>query len=451
MVPIHKEFAQRRQQLLSQLEPNSIALVYAAPECLRNGDSHYPYRQDSSFYYLTGLNEPEAVAVFIPGRKQGEFLLFNRKRDPAMELWTGKRTGQEGARKIYGADQSFAIEQLDEQLPLLFENHKRLYYPIGQSMQFNSKILNWVKRTQAKVRSGTVVPSEFFNIEEIIHEMRLRKSPHELELMRKAADITAKAHIKAMQICRPGMMEYELEAELQAEFCRNGARQPAYNHIVGSGEMTCILHYNDNDKRIEAGDLVLIDAGAEFQGYAADVTRTFPANGKFSEPQKAVYEIVLAAQLAAIAKVRPGATWKDLQDASNRVVTEGLLHLGLLKGKLESLIEKNAFQRFYMHRVSHWLGLDVHDVGSYKINGQWRSLEPGMVLTVEPGIYIASHSKDVNPKWWNIGVRIEDDVLVTESGSEVLSAKAPKTVDEIEKVMFSPRPLVGEGEPAGRG
>jgi len=432
---LSQEFAKRRKHLMQQMGANSIAIIAAAPEQIRNGDSHYPYRQNSDFYYLTGFPEPEAVAVFIPGDEQGEFILFNRERDIEKEIWNGSRAGQQGACDIYAADRAFSIELLDVEFPKLLENKQSFYYAIGRNMAFNRRVLNWLNKVQDKVRYGINAPSQLMNIEKIIHEMRLYKSAEEIDLMRKAAKISAEAHCAAMRACKPGIREYELEAEIQAVFIKNGSRAPAYNHIVAAGANSCILHYNDNEGLIKNGDLVLIDAGAEYEYYAADITRTFPANGHFSAEQRAVYEIVLNTQLAVIEQIRPGTNWNDLIETSQRVITEGMVEIGLLKGDVEELIKQKAFRQFYMHSVSHWLGMDVHDVGGYKIADKWRELAPGMVLTVEPGIYIPADSKGVDEKWWNIGVRIEDDILVTEQGNEVLSAGVPKTVAAVEQLM----------------
>lgn len=430
------EFAHRRSQFLKAMPAGSIAIIAAAKECLRNGDANYPYRQNSDFYYLTGFNEPEAIAVFIPNCHEGEFVLFNRTRNLEREIWDGPRAGQEGACKQYGANQAFDIEMLDEQMPLLLENHQRLYYPIGRDMALNHRILSWVSTAQQKGRMGIKAPCEFYNVEQILHPMRLRKSPSEIAAMRQAANISAKAHCRAMQTCRPGLKEYELEAEIIYIFTKYGCRAPAYNHIVGAGANTCVLHYNNNDAIIQDGDLVLIDAGAEYENYAADVTRTFPANGRFTPEQRAIYEAVLKTQEAVIAEIKPKVPWQELQTTSERVMTEELLRLGLLQGDLKTLIAKNACGRFYMHRIGHWLGMDVHDVGGYRHdNQQWRLLEPGMTLTVEPGIYIPANSAEIDPKWWNIGVRIEDDLLVTETGYEILSYNAPKTIEAIEALM----------------
>lgn len=431
-----EEFANRRAQFLKTIPENSIAILSAANEYIRNNDAHYPYRQNSDFYYLTGFNEPEAVAVLAPGRQEGEFILFNRVRNPERETWDGPRAGQEGACRIYGAHQSFPIEDLDQKMSTLLENRQRLYYAIGDDKAFNQRVLSWISTLQKKVRSGVQTPQEFLNIGKILHSMRLRKSPLESTWMRKAASISAEAHCRAMQACRPGMREYELEAEIHYVFTKNGSRAPAYNHIIGTGANSCILHYNANDAVIAEGDLVLIDAGAEYASYAADITRTFPANGRFTPSQRAVYEAVLKTQLAVIEAIKPGLPWNHLQRLSEKVITEELVRLGLLEGNVEALLDSKAYRRFYMHNIGHWLGMDVHDVGTYRDeNAQWRLLEPGMTLTVEPGIYITADNPDIDPAWWNIGVRIEDDILVTQEGCEVLTAGVPKTVEAIEALM----------------
>lgn len=429
------EYAARRKQLISQLGDGGVAIIPSAKEILRNGDSHFPFRQNSDFYYLTGFNEPEAILVLIAGRDQGEYILFNRERDPEMEVWVGPRAGQEGACKDFGADQSFPIKQVDEEIPKLLENAQRLFYAFGRDMSFDRKVLSWLNKVRHKVRAGVNAPDDCSNIEKILHNMRLFKSPAEIALMRKAAEISVVGHRHAMELCRPGMYEYELEAMLQAAFLSQGSRAPAYNHIVAAGRNSCILHYNDNNALIKDADLILIDSGAEYDNYASDITRTFPANGRFSPEQKAIYEVVLNASQTVINAVKPGLKWDQLQNLSEQKITEGLLELGLLSGKLDNLIEQKAFKRFYMHRVSHWLGLDVHDVGSYKVNGQWRALEPNMALTIEPGVYIPAHSEGVDERWWNIGVRIEDDIVVTSKGHDVLSSGLPKTIAEIEMIM----------------
>lgn len=429
------EYTKRRKSLMQKIGPTGIAILIAAPVIHRNGDTDYAYRQNSDLYYLTGFEEPESVAVIVPKRKEGEFILFNRIRDREREIWDGHRAGQEGARHDFNADQAFPISEFKKILPELLEGREKIHYTLGLNKEADKIILSAVNKIRGKIRSGVQSPLAFVDITETVHEMRLIKSPAEISLMRKAAEITAEAHIRAMEICEPGMHEYQLEAELTHEFQRNGARFHAYPPIIGSGANSCILHYVNNDKEIKNNSVVLIDAGCEYYNYASDVTRTFPANGKFSPEQRAIYEIVLAAQLAGIKAVRPGAPWSAPQDAIVKVITQGLLDLGILKGKLHDLIEKQAYFSFYMHRSGHWLGLDVHDVGRYKINNKWRKMEPGMVLTIEPGIYISADIPGVNKKWHNIGVRIEDDVLVTAKNHEVLSHNVPKSIDEIEMIM----------------
>lgn len=428
------EFKARRKKLMQQIGEHGVAIVPAAPLLHRNADSEYPYRQQSDFYYLTGFEEPEAIAIFLPDTKEGNFILFNRVRNRDEEIWTGYRAGQEGACKIYGADQAFPIGEFEKKLPELLIGRKEIYYTIGLDQKLDEVILSVVNKLRGKIRNGIQSPFVFVDIIDTIHEMRLIKSPAEIELMRKAADISSKAHLRAMKKCQPGIFEYELEAELTHEFQSHGARFPAYTSIIGGGGNSCILHYNTNNQKIENNSVVLIDAGCEYQYYASDITRTFPANGRFSAEQKAIYEIVLAAQLAGIAAVRPGTLWDDAQTAIVKIITQGLLDLGILKGQLNDLIETQAYHPFYMHKSGHWLGLDVHDAGRYKVNGAWRTLRPGMALTVEPGIYLSADTPGLAERWHHIGVRIEDDVVVTENGNDVLSY-APKTIAEIESVM----------------
>jgi Xaa-Pro aminopeptidase len=429
-----KEFAKRRRQLMHTMDANAIAILPAAAIHYRNRDAEYPFRQDSDFYYLTGFTEPEAVAVLVPEREYGEYILFCRERDPLMEVWAGRRAGPEGVREHHGADDAFPITDIDDILPGLIENKERVYYSMGYSPEFDQRLMGWVNRIRARARGGSSAPMEFVALEHVLHDMRLFKSPTEVKVMRRAAQIAAAAHRRAMRVTRPGMGEYEVEAELLHEF-RRGNAWTAYNPIVGGGANGCILHYTENDAKLADGDLLLIDAGAELHGYASDITRTFPVNGRFTPAQRAVYEVVLAAQHAAIQQVRPGNHWNEPHDAAVRALTAGLVKLGILKGKVKELVRKEAYRRFYMHRTGHWLGMDVHDVGDYKIGAQWRLLEPGMVLTVEPGLYIPAGSKGVAKKWWNIGIRIEDDVLVTKNGCEVLSRDVPKDVEEIEALM----------------
>ena len=430
-----KEFARRRKALIEQMEPNSIAILPAAPEKIRNRDAHYLYRQDSDFFYLSGFPEPEAVLAIIPGREHGETILFCREKDRQREIWDGYRAGPEGACKQYGADDAFPISDIDDILPGLIEGKERVYYSLGRDQHFDQQVMTWVNTIREKVRSGATPPGELLNLDHILHDLRLFKSAAEVRIMREAATISAKAHTKAMKSCKPGKFEYQLEAELLHQFTLAGSRAPAYNSIVGSGDNACILHYVDNNKVLKEGELVLIDAGCELENYASDITRTFPVNGVFSKEQAAIYQLVLDAQAAAIEVARPGYHWNDPHEASVRIITAGLVNLGLLKGSVDSLIEEEAYKQFYMHRIGHWLGMDVHDVGDYKIEGEWRLLEPGMVMTVEPGIYIAPDDKSVAKKWRGIGVRIEDDVLITRMGNDILSAKAPKEIAAIEKLM----------------
>ena len=428
------EFRKRRKKLMDMLGDDSIAILPAAPEKIRNRDVTYRYRQDSDFYYLTEFAEPEAVIALIPGRSQGEFVLFCRERNPEQEVWHGARAGLEGACDDYGADDAYPITDLDDILPGLLENRERIYYTMGNDTVFDQRVLGWVNQVRGKARSGIHAPEQFVSLNNILHDMRLYKSRHEISMLRKAAAISANAHVRAMQSCRPGKTEYQIEAELLHEFMRQGARSAAYPSIVGSGANSCVLHYIDNTRELMDGDILLIDAGAEYECYASDVTRTFPVNGQFSGQQRAVYEVVLAAQLAAIDAVRPGNHWAQPHDAAVEVLAEGLVALGILKGKPKTLVKEKAYSRYFMHKTGHWLGMDVHDVGDYKVGDEWRLLEPGMVMTVEPGLYFPAQ-KGLARKWWNTGVRIEDDVLVTQAGHEVLSSGAPKRITEIEALM----------------
>lgn len=434
-----QEFARRRRELMDNMEDNSIVILPAAPERRRNRDIDHAYRQDSDFWYLSGFPEPEAVMALIPGREHGEFVMFCRERDREMETWHGYRSGPEGAVKDFGADDAFPITDIDEILPGLIEGRDRVYYDMGRDPEFDRQVMSWVNTIRAKVRSGAHPPGEFLALNHFLHDQRLFKSALEMKVMRRAGEIAAAAHVRAMQVVEPGMYEYQLEAEYLHEFMRQGARSPAYPSIVGGGRNGCILHYVNNDQKLKDGDLVLVDAGAEYHCYASDITRTFPVNGKFSAEQQAVYEIVLASQLAAIEQVRPGKHWNDPHEAAVQVLTQGMKDLGLLKGEVKELIETEAYRRFYMHRTGHWLGLDVHDVGDYKVHDEWRVLEPGMVMTVEPGIYIAPDDTSVASKWRGIGIRIEDDVAVTRKGHEIFTDGVPKSVTDIEKLMKKKR------------
>ncbi len=430
-----KEFLRRREQLMSQMEPNSIVILPSSTEKIRNRDADYRFRQDSDFFYLSGFAEPESVLVLVPGREHGEFILFCRERDRAREIWDGYRSGPDGACKDFQADDAFPIADIDDILPGLIEGRERVYYSMGRDQQFDQQVMGWVNAIRSQVRAGATPPGEFLNLDHLLHDQRLFKRASEVHIMKKAAQISADAHCAAMQICEPGMYEYELEAELMHRFMRAGSRAAAYNSIVGSGDNACILHYVENTRQMKSGDLVLIDAGCELEHYASDITRTFPVSGKFSKEQKAIYQLVLDAQAAAIDAVKPGNHWNEPHEVSVKVITEGLVKLGLLKGDIDTLIEEEKYKQFYMHKIGHWLGMDVHDVGDYKIEGQWRMLEPGMVMTVEPGIYIAPDDETVAKKWRGIGVRIEDDVLITKTGYDILSIDVPKSVDEIEALM----------------
>ena len=433
------EYARRRQALMAQMAPGSIALLPAAAQQLRNRDVEHVYRQDSDFQYLTGFPEPEAVLALIPGREHGEYVLFCRERNPERELWDGLRAGQEGAVSQYGADDAFPIGDIDDILPGLIEGRDRVYYAIGCNQEFDHRLMEWINLIRSKARQGAQPPNEFVALDHLLHDMRLYKSAAEAKVMREAAEISARAHVRAMQACRAGLYEYHLEAELDYEFRKGGAKMPAYGSIVAAGRNACILHYRENDAPLKDGDLVLIDAGCEIDCYASDITRTFPVSGTFSAEQKAIYELVLAAQEAAFKEIAPGKHWNEAHEATVRVITAGLLELGLLEGALDELIAAEAYKPFYMHRAGHWLGMDVHDVGDYKVGGEWRVLEPGMAMTVEPGIYIAVDNEQVAKKWRGIGVRIEDDVLVTRSGCEILTGGVPKSVAEIEALMAAAR------------
>jgi Xaa-Pro aminopeptidase len=429
------EFKRRRKQVMQQIGKGNIGLIASAPNQTRNRDVDYPYRQDSDFYYLTGFNESGALAVFIPGREQGEYILFCREFDEKKALWEGAHAGLEGATTHYGADDSFPIDDLNDILPGMIENKAKVFYPMGRDSDLDHKLLEWINHIRSQSRKYITAPGELVSLEHIVHEMRMFKSAAELKLMRRAAQVSAGAHVRAMQLCKAGMYEYQMEAEVVHEFMQAGLRAVAYPSIVAAGKNACVLHYVHNNAKLQRGDLILIDAGAECDHYAADITRTFPISGKFSPAQKQLYQLVLDAQAAAIAEIYPGNPWNKAHEASVLVMTQGLVDLGLLFGEVDKLIEEEKYKEFYMHRIGHWLGMDVHDVGDYKINEQWRILEAGMVLTIEPGIYVQPNCETVDPKWRGIGIRIEDDVLVTKQGHEVLTSGAPKTVAEIEALM----------------
>ena len=443
----HDEFAQRRRRLMDAMEPGAIALVPGAAMQRRNRDIDFAFRQDSDLLYLCGFDEPDALLVLMPERSQGEVILFCRDRDARAEQWDGGICGPERVAERYGVDDGFPIDDLDDILPGLLEGRRRIYLTMGEYPAFDQRLLGYVATIRSREASGAMPPGEFVSLKHVLHEQRLIKSSAEIDLMRQAADISALAHTRAMRNCRSGMTESQLEAELIYEFMRGGARHCAYPSIVGSGANGCVLHYTDNNSTLENGDLVLIDAGCEYQHYAADITRTFPVSGVFSAAQRALYDIVLAANAAAIAQCHPGASFNAPHDAAIKAMVEGLLTLGLLQGSAAEVIESGAYMQFCPHKSCHWLGLDVHDVGDYRLADDWRSLQPGMVLTVEPGLYIAAdasiygnneYSKAAEATLQNsrgTGIRIEDDVLITDTGCEVLSHRVPKTADAIEALM----------------
>jgi Xaa-Pro aminopeptidase len=426
-------YAERRRRLAAAIG-EGVAVIPTAPERVRNRDSHYPYRFDSHFYYLTGFGEPEAVLVLV-GNKS---ILFCREKNPERETWDGFRYGPDGARERFGFDEAHPIASLDQEMARLLENRPALYYPMGADAEWDARAIRWLNAVRERVRAGIAAPERVQDVRALIDDMRLVKDAHELGIMRRAARIAAQAHRRAMQRARPGRTEYEIEAELLYEFRRNGAQFPAYSPIVAGGANACVLHYVANDAPLRDGDLLLIDAGCELDGYASDITRTFPVNGRFSAGQREVYDIVLASQRAAMDNVRPGCGWNEPHDAAVKVLAQGLIDLKLIPGALDEVLEKETYKRFYMHRTGHWLGLDVHDAGEYKRQGDWRALAPGMTLTVEPGLYIRAED-DIPAQLRNIGIRIEDDVLVTDAGCEVITAEAPKAIADIEALMRDAR------------
>ncbi|MBM3395856.1 MAG: Xaa-Pro aminopeptidase [Betaproteobacteria bacterium] len=422
-----------RRKRLASLMQSGVAVIRTASEQPRNRDTHFPFRHDSYFHYLSGFSEPEAVLVIIAGKKPRS-ILFCRDKDVEREIWDGFRYGPEEAARLFGLDEAYSVKQLDEKLPELLGNQSVLYCHMGERPDWDAKLVGWLNTVRAQVRSGIAAPANLHDVHQLLDEMRLHKDGKEVATMRRAAQISAGAHCRAMRATRPGCFEYEIEAELLHEFRRHGSQAPAYTSIVAAGGNACVLHYVSNNAQMKDGDLLLIDAGCELDGYASDITRTFPVNGKFSGPQKAIYELVLAAQSAAIAQVRPGKSFQAPHDAAVTVLVRGLVDLRLLKGSVEGLVESGDYRKFYMHRTSHWLGMDVHDCGDYKRGDKWRRLEAGMVLTVEPGCYIRP-AADVAERFWNIGVRIEDDALVTDTGREILTRDVPKSVADIESLM----------------
>ena len=425
-------YARRRARLAARLG-NGVAIVPTAPECLRNRDAHYPYRYDSYFYYLTGFREPEAVLVLVGGETPRS-MLFCREKNAEREIWDGFRYGPEAACDAFAFDEACSITELDARMPDLLADRPAVQVHLGSDPLWDGRVLGWVNAVRGRARSGVAAPGDLRDVRVLLDEMRLIKDGHEVALMRRAGDISAAAHRLAMQAARPGVAEYAVEAVLQHEFRRCGAQAPAYTPIVAGGVNACVLHYVENNATLADGDLLLIDAGCELDGYASDITRTFPVNGRFSGPQRDVYELVLAAQAAAIAVVKPGAHWNAPHDAAVAVLAQGFIDLKLLGGTLDAVLEQETYKQFYMHRTGHWLGLDVHDAGEYKTGGEWRELQPGMVLTVEPGCYIRP-GPGVPEAFAHIGIRIEDDALVTVGGCEILSAAAPKNVADIEALM----------------
>lgn len=436
--PSQAQTKQRRDEFMRRIS-GGVAIFPAAPTAIRNSDVEHEYRQDTDFYYLTGFEEPNSVAVLIPDHLEHRFVLFVQPKDREREVWTGWRAGEEGARRDYGADAAFTIDKLDDELPKLAEKADRIYYRFGGDPTFDERLIGLMRQFQRQRQREGTGPTSVIDPAEMLHEMRLIKTPDELGTLRRAIDITCEGHMAAIETLKPGAYEYEIEAVIGYVFRKNGSPRPGYAPIVGSGANATVLHYTVNNRQIADGELVLIDAGAEFGYYTGDVTRTLPVGGRFSREQADLYQIVLDAQIEAINTIRPGATFIEPHNHAVRVLTEGLVRLGLLEGDIDELIEEGAFKKFYMHRTSHWLGMDVHDAGPYKVADEWRQLAPGMVLTVEPGLYIAQDLEGIDSRYRGIGIRIEDDVLVTEAGHEVLSARVPKTIEEVERGIMSPR------------
>ncbi len=428
-----KEFQQRRQTLLTNMG-EGIAIIPTAPEVTRNRDSHYPYRFDSYFYYLTGFTEPESLLILIAG-KENKSILFCRDKDTEREIWDGFRFGPEAAKTQFGVDAAYSMQQLDEMLPKLLSNQAKLFYSLGTDTVWDARVTNWLNQVKDLARSGVSAPESILDVRQIVDKQRLIKSPYEQATMRLSGNIAAAAHNRAMRFVKPNLHEYEVEAEFLHEFYKNGAQSPAYTSIVAGGANACTLHYNANNCVLNDGDLLLIDAGCELDGYASDITRTFPVNGKFSAAQKDLYELVLTAQLAAIEVAKLGQHWNAPHEAALDVLVQGFIDFKLCKGSKDEVLESGSYRQFYMHRTGHWLGLDVHDAGDYKDKrGNWSLLEAGNVLTVEPGCYVRP-ADNVPEQFWNIGIRIEDDVLITSTGNEVLTKNAVKSVADIESLM----------------
>ena len=429
-----REHARRRKELMRRIGSDAVAIIPSAFEVVRARDTHYRFRQNSDFQYLTGFPEPESIAVLVPGRKGGEFVLFVRRRDKEREIWDGRRAGPEGAVERYGADEAYNIDELEDELPRLLAGRETVHYTLGEYTELDAEIAGVMRHLREVSRRGATAPTTIVALETTLHEMRLLKSKAEIALMKKAADVSARAHVRAMQATRPGRFEWQVMAEIHSEF-EVADMQPGYGSIVGGGDNACILHYTENNMVLRDGDLLLIDAGGEYRGYTADITRTFPVNGKFSAAQQAVYEIVLEANKQTIKTLKAGTSAGKPHEVATRILTEGLVELGLLKGDVKTLIAEGRQRQFYMHGTGHWLGMDVHDVGRYRLGGKYRPFEPGMIMTVEPGLYIAPGSEGVDEKYWGIGIRVEDDVLVTEDGPEVLTTGVPKEIKDIEALM----------------
>jgi Xaa-Pro aminopeptidase len=430
------EFAKRRQQLMDIVGDGSVVILRAAPHKIRNNDANYPYRQDSDFLYLSGFAEPESMMVLLPGDKEGHSILFCRQRDPHREMWDGQMAGVEGAVDQFGFDEAFPISEMGERLPTLLQGCERIHHDLGKDPEFDQLLIGWMNDFRAKTRKKFQAPDEIIALNHSLHEMRLFKSRTEIAAMKKAARVAVKAHQRAMQVCKPGMNEADIHAELLFIFTQNQC-EASYIPIVGGGSNACVLHYISNRDQLNDGDLLLIDAGAEYDGYASDITRTFPVNGSFSGPQTDLYQVVLAAQLGAIEEVRSGNSWSHVHETAVRIATEGMIDLGILKSGLDEALEEEYFKDYYVHNTGHWLGLDVHDVGEYEIDGHSRVLEPGMVLTVEPGIYISKNANAVDETWRGMGIRIEDNVVVTRDAADILTSGIGKSIDEVEELMAS--------------
>jgi Xaa-Pro aminopeptidase len=428
------EFSLRRSRLLEQLDDNSAVLIESAAMVNRNSDVDYLFRQDSSFFYFTGFNEPDALLLLLKSAGKNQYLVFCQPRNKEMEIWYGYRCGEQGLLDNFEVDCAYSNQRLDEKVPELLNGIDNLYYSFSD-VSLRKKVTSWLDAMRRRSRQGVIAPSNLLQLDAITHEMRLIKSAAEQQILRKASEISAKAHIKAMQACNIGVMEYQLDAHIQHYFAMQGCPQAAYPSIVGGGKNACVLHYIENNQALNDNELVLIDAGAEYQYYAGDITRTFPVNGKFNPEQTELYNLTLKANLECIEMVKPGTPWNAIHDHAVLVITQGLVDLGLLRGKVDELIASAAYREFFMHKLGHWIGMDVHDVGNYKVDGQWRELAPGMTMTIEPGIYVAIDNTEVEARWRGIGIRIEDDVLVTATGCEVMTSAVPKTIAEIEKLM----------------